>query len=39
MAEVQRSWDAIQNVEMGKPTSPGIQEAIRALRDAAVISR
>ena len=39
MAEVQRSWEAVQNVEMGKPTSPESQEAIRALRDAAVASR
>ena len=39
MAEVQRSWEAVQNVEMGKPTSPETQEAIRALRDAAVASR
>ncbi len=39
MAEVQRSWEAVQNVEMGKPTSPETQEAIRVLRDAAVASR
>ena len=39
LAEVQRSWEAVQNVEMGKPTSPETQEAIRALRDAAVASR
>ena len=38
MAEVQRSWEAVQSVEMGKPASPETQEAIRALRDAALAS-
>ncbi len=38
MAEVQRSWEAVQNVEMGKPASPETQEAIRALREAALAS-
>jgi catechol 2,3-dioxygenase-like lactoylglutathione lyase family enzyme len=39
MAEVRRSWDTVQNVEMGKPPSPETQEAIRALNAAAVASR
>ena len=38
MAEVQRSWEVVQNVEMGKPASPETQEAIRALREAAPAS-
>ena len=36
MAEVQRSWEAVQNVEMGKPASAETQEVIRALREAAL---
>jgi catechol-2,3-dioxygenase len=36
LAEVQRSWEAVQSVEMGTPTSPETQEAISALREAAV---
>ena len=39
MAEVQRSWEAVQNVEMGEPASPETQDAIRALREAALASR
>ena len=38
MAEVQRSWEAVQNVEMSKPASAETQEAIRALREAALAS-
>jgi catechol-2,3-dioxygenase len=39
MAEVERSYEAAQSVEMGKPASPEAQEAIRALREAAVATR
>ena len=39
LAEVQRSWEAVQSVEMGTPTSPETQEAIRALREDAVATR
>ncbi len=39
LAEVQRSWEAVQSVEMGTPTSPETQEAISALREAAVATR
>ena len=39
LAEVQRSWEAVQSVERGTPTSPETQDAIRALREAAVATR
>jgi catechol-2,3-dioxygenase len=39
LAEVGRSYDAVRDVEMGKPASPEAQEAIRALREAAVATR
>jgi len=39
MAEVTRSFEAAQNVEMGKPASPETQEAIRELREATAASR
>ena len=39
LAEVQRSWEAVQSVEMGTPTGPETQEAISALREAAVATR
>jgi catechol 2,3-dioxygenase-like lactoylglutathione lyase family enzyme len=39
MAEVRRSWEAVQNVEMGKAPSPETLDAIRALNAAAVGSR
>ena len=39
LAEVRRSWEAVQSVEMGTPTSPETQEAISALRDAVPASR
>jgi len=39
MAEVQRSWEAVQSVEMGMPASPETVAAIRELNTAAVASR
>ena len=39
MAEVDRSFDVAQTVEMGKPPSPETQAAIRKLGAAAVTSR
>ncbi len=39
MADVQRSWDAVQTVEMGKVASPETLDAIRELNAAAVGSR
>ena len=39
MAEVDRSFDVVQNVEMGKIPSPETLDAIRALREAAPASR
>ncbi len=39
MAEVRRSWEAVQNVEMGKASSPETLDAIRELNAAAVSSR
>ena len=39
MAEVRRSWETVQNVEMGKAASPETQAAIRELGAAAVGSR
>ena len=39
MAEVRRSWETVQNVEMGKASSPETLDAIRELNAAAVGSR
>ena len=39
MAEVRRSWDAVQNVEMGKVASPETVDAIRELNSVALGSR
>ncbi len=39
MAEVLRSWETVQNVEMGKPASPETLNAIRELNSAAAASR
>ena len=39
MAEVRRSWETVQNVEMGKASSPETVDAIRELNAAAVGSR
>ena len=39
MAEVNRSWEAVQKVEMGMPASPETVAAIRDLDAAAVASR
>ncbi len=39
MADVLRSWEAVRDVEMGKPASPETVDAIRELSAAAVGSR
>ncbi len=39
IAEVRRSWEAVQNVEMGKVSSQETLDAIRELNAAAVASR
>lgn len=39
MAEVDRSFDVAQSVEMGKAASPETQDAIRELGAATVASR
>ena len=39
MAEVRRSWETVQHVKMGKPSSPETMDAIRELNAAAVVSR
>ena len=39
MAEVRRSWETVQNVEMGKAPSPETATAIRELNAAAMSSR
>ena len=39
MAEVLRSWETVQNVEMGKVPSPETLNAIRELNSVAAASR
>ena len=39
MAEVRRSWETVQNVEMGKAPNPETLDAIRELNEAALASR
>ena len=39
LADVLRSWEAVRDVEMGKPASPETVDASRELNAAAVGSR